>query len=109
MNKELSGAKTGLLRRAASLVKTITKLRPNRPLKPVWGGLPPSTKRGFASRVVVKGTAEEVAIQKLREPLSSFLKDVERFVNDYGSTDQGERFGNNGLVQTAFHGGYSER
>lgn len=109
MNKELSAAKSGLLRRAASLVKTITKLRSNAPLKPVWGGLPPSTKSGFASRAVVKGTAEELAIQKLREPLSSFLKDAERFVNDYGSPDQRQGFENNGLVRVAYHGGYPER
>jgi DNA-binding XRE family transcriptional regulator len=78
------------------------------PLQPVWGGLA-SFIPGVGSVEPPEATEEEKEIQMLREPLSQWLRDAERFVNDRGMAAELQRFRDNGLVRVALHGGYPRR
>jgi DNA-binding XRE family transcriptional regulator len=88
-------AKQTLIRKGNSLVKRIDGMESDRPLQPVWPGLPPDEPAP---------TQDEKEIAELRPHLSAWLKDVERHVNFHGTANERDAFVRNGLVQVGFHG-----
>jgi hypothetical protein len=72
------------------------------PLKPVFGGLPRADEHGRIVDEPASYDEEERQIVALRGPLSQFLKDAKRFVTDFGTPSQKQRFSENTLVEVAF-------
>ena len=94
-----------LLRAAGALLKSISGMTAQYPLKPVFGGLPRADQQ---SRIIDEPASydeEERHIVALREPLSQFLKDAKRFVTDLGTARQKQRFSENTLVEVSFFNG----
>src|SRR5713101_2175030 len=98
-----------LLGQAESVIKLIEDMDTPYPLKPVLGFWPdlPSGARPSPERL--KTMEEERALYAIREPLTRFLLDTKRNVNDSGTPDQKQRFQENGLVRVAFEGGHAQR
>src|SRR5882762_8124973 len=103
----LSGSK--LLGQAESVIKLIEDKDTPYPLKPVLGSWPdlPSGARPSPERL--KTMEEERAIYAIREPLTRFLLDTKRNVNDSGTPDQKQRFQENGLAASAELSGVGSR
>jgi hypothetical protein len=94
-----------LIQRVKALITTISSMKSDYPLKPVWGGLPRGDQEG---RIVDEPPVYDEAEQQmlaLREPLSCFLKDTKRFLADFGTSEQQQRFRDNALVAVAFVNG----
>jgi hypothetical protein len=91
-----------LTQRVKALITTISSMESEYPLKPVWGGLPRGDEHG---RIVDEPPVYDEAEQQilaLREPLTCFLKDTKRFIADFGTSEQKQRFRENALVEVAF-------
>lgn len=94
-----------LTQRVRALISSVSGMKSEYPLKPVWGGLPRGDQDG---RIVDEPPVYEEAereILALREPLSGMLKDTKRLIADVGMPDQMKRFRANMLVQVAFDNG----
>ena len=94
-----------LVQRVKALITTISSMKSEHPLKPVWGGLPRGDQDG---RIVDEPPVYDEAereILALREPLSGVLKDAKRLIADIGTSDQMGRFRANALVEVAFYNG----
>lgn len=83
----------------------ISIMKSEYPLKPVWGGLPRADQEGRSVDEPPVCDEAERQILALREPLSCFLKDTKRFVADFGTSEQKQRFRENTLVEVAFVNG----
>jgi len=94
-----------LLRQAGALIKKISEMESEFPLKTVWGGLPRGDEAGRIIDEPPIYDEEEKQVIALREPLSQFLKDTKRFVINLGTTEQKLRFNENDLVEIAFANG----
>jgi DNA-binding XRE family transcriptional regulator len=97
-----------LRQEAARLLRLVERMTTAFPLAPVWPGLA-EAKSDHSFGDPPAPTGEDREIGALRGPLSQFLKDADRFVNDHGTTTQRERFWGNGLVHVAFHGRHHQR
>jgi DNA-binding XRE family transcriptional regulator len=96
-----------LVREAERLVRVVTDMTSDYPLRPVFGGLP-SFVSGIG-RFEPTSSAEEHQIFALREPLTHFLKAAERHFNNCATSSERARFQENGLVKVAFQGHHAER
>jgi len=81
-----------LLRTAGALPGTISGMAAPCPLKPVFGGLPRADEHGRIIDEPASYDEEERQMVALREPLSQFLEDAKRFVTDFGTRSQKQRF-----------------
>lgn len=97
-----------LRKEAARLLRLVEQMTAAFPLAPIWPGLA-AAKSDHTIGDPPAPTGEDREIYALRGPLSQFLKDADRFVNDQGTTSQRERFRGNALVQVAFRGRQQER
>jgi DNA-binding XRE family transcriptional regulator len=97
-----------LRKEAARLLRLVERMTAAFPLAPIWPGLA-AAKADHTIGDPPAPTAEDKEIDALRGPLSEFLKDADRFVNDHGTTTQRERFRGNALVHVAFYGRHHER
>ena len=97
-----------LRREAARLLSLVERMTAAFPLVPVWPGLA-EAKSDHTIGDPPAATGQDKEIGALRGPLSQFLIDADRFVNDHGTTAQRERFRGNVLVHVAFYGRHHER
>lgn len=88
--------------------KSIAKMKAASPLKPLWGGLPSFGPDGQTVEPP-SATEEEKEIHAVRTRVFQFLKEVQRFVNDYETVEQKAQFEDNGLVRVARFGSYLDR
>jgi len=103
-----------LVRRFGSLIKQISPMEAEHPLKPVWAGLPRADSNHCAVDEPPQYSHEELEVLALRKPLSELLKDAKRYVTDFGTQEHRERFSANALVEIAYFGhpgrrGYSKK
>ncbi|HYL92979.1 MAG TPA: helix-turn-helix transcriptional regulator [Alphaproteobacteria bacterium] len=106
--KREGSEKSRLLREGKSLLTSITSMSALYPLRPVWPGLA-SFVPNWGIAEPPEASDEEKEIDALHEPLTQFLKDLQRFANDCGTPEEKGRFRDNGLVVVAFQGGKTER
>jgi hypothetical protein len=93
-----------LARRLGGLIKQLTMMKAEHPLKPVWGGLPRADSEHRVIDEPPQYDDEELEVLALREPLSEFLRDAKRYLTDFGTRRQNERFRENTLVEIAYFG-----